>query len=909
MSWLSAAKARLHLLFAGRSAESRMDEEILFHVEMETNRLVRQEGLSQDEARRRALVAFGGTTRHKETLRDGRGLAWLGGFSLDMKLGARMLRKYPGLTIVGGLAMSFAIWVGAVVFQVMGLFMHPSLPLPGGDRIVEIANWDVEANKTESRSVRDFIAWREALSSVTDLGAYRNLTRNLITSDGDARSVVGAEVTATAFRIAPTPPLHGRTIVPADELPGAPPVVVLGYELWQLRFASDPGVIGRSVHLGNLSATVVGVMPEGFAFPVAHELWTQLQPDVLDQTPRGGPGITIFGRLAPGVSLEEAQAELTTLGRRAAAEFPATHARLEPRVAPYVEGIGSASLNNLAIMGSIYFFVLLLLVLVCSNVALLIFARAAAREGELVVRSALGADRSRIVMQLFAEALVLGGVAAVVALAMADFALRTWAVTFLKEEMGEIPFWYDLGLSPETVVYALAITALGAVIAGVLPALKITRGLGSQLRQASAGGGGVKFGGVWTVVIIAQVAVTVAFPSVIFIEQRELRRIKSYDIGFAAHEYLGVRLDLDAVPGSIGDTVQAKAAHGVRYAAALEELRQRVMAEPGVAGVTFVDRLPRMPHRASYFEVDGATAPNAPAVHEVHFAVIDPSYFEVLKTPMLAGRAFHPLDITRDSSPVAIVDQAFVDQVLRGRNAIGRRVRFSERPRSDGKPASVSSWHEIVGVAKELGMTHAADADRVSGIYFPVRMARGEPLHMVVHAQGNPLVLASRVREITAAVDPMLRLADLQRVDQVEDSILWLLRMWLRSSILLAAIAVLLSLAGIYAVLSFTVARRTREIGVRVALGASRLGLVAAIFRRPLIHVTLGVAAGGALIVFLAVLVSRGDGNLGDVSFSFNNLGLLLAYGALMLGVCLFACIVPTRRALKVEPTEALRAD
>ena len=849
------------------------------------------------------------------TLRDGRGLAWLGGFSLDMKLGLRMLRKYPGLTLIGGVAMAFAIWVGAVIFQVAGVFVNPSLPLPDGDRIVQVGNWNPERQVVDPRAVHDFLRWRGTLRSVTDLGAYRDVTRNLITSDGDTRAVTGAEVTATAFRIAPIPPLLGRVITAADELGNAPPVVVLGYEVWRSRFASSPAVIGRSVKLGDVDATIVGVMPKGFAFPVAHELWTQLRPDLLDRTPGGGPNITMFGRLAPGFSMDDAKAELATIGQRAAAEFPATHAKLQPRVGPYAEGLAGTSLNNLAIMGSIYFFALLLLVLVCSNVALLLFARAATREGELVVRSALGANRGRLVMQLFAEALVLGGVAAVVGLAAADYALRYWAADFVRANLTELPFWYNLGLAPATVAYALGLTLLAAVVAGVLPGMKITRGLGARLRQGSAGGGGVQFGGVWTLVIIAQVAVTVAFPSIIFIEQRELRRVESYDVGFAANEYLGVRLDMDAPAGAGADTLGAAAVRA-RYHAAIEELRRRVAAEPGVAGVTFVDRLPRMFHREGFVEVDGAGVQGESRLtrrigdvnlHEVSFARIDPSYFSVLQTPILSGRAFDNGDVTLDSR-VAIVDQAFVDQLLQGRNPVGRRVRFVEVPKRDGAPEE--PWLEIVGVVKDLGMTFVAHQHRAAGVYIPAKLAYG-PFYLTVHAPGDHMAVGTRVREIAASVDPMLRLSDMQRVDQVAEGMLWIIRMWLRVSVLLAAIAVLLSLAGIYAVLSFTVARRTREIGVRVALGASRQRLVISIFRRPLAHVTLGVAAGGTLILLLAVLLSQGDGGLGKVEggFSLANVSALLAYVAVMLGVCLLACVVPTRRALNVEPTEALRAE
>jgi hypothetical protein len=290
--------------------------------------------------------------------------------------------------------------------------------------------------------------------------------------------------------------------------------------------------------------------------------------------------------------------------------------------------------------------------------------------------------------------------------------------------------------------------------------------------------------------------------------------------------------------------------------------------------------------------------------------VIDPSYFEVLQTPILAGRAFDASDVGLDAR-VVIVDQAFVDQVLQGRNPINQRLRFSELRREGSEPEESEPWYEIVGVVKDLGMTFVAHQHRAAGVYLPADLSGGVPLYMVVHASGDPMSLGPRVREITAAVDPMLRISDLLRVDQVSDRLQWILRMWLRISVLLTAIALLLSLAGIYAVLSFTVARRTREIGVRVALGASRRRLVAAIFQRPLTHVVLGVLAGGILIGLGAFTLSKGDGGLGRVEggLSLTNVALLLAYAGLMLGVCLLACVVPTRRALNVEPIEALRAE
>ena len=841
---------------------------------------------------------------------------WLGGFSLDVKLGGRMLVKYPGLTIVGGLAMAFAICVGTVISQVLSLFLSPTLPLPAGDRIVHIRNWDAAANQSEPRALHDFIIWRGALRSVTELGAWRDVTRNLIVGAGDARPVEVAEITASAFRVADGAPLLGRALVAADEQPAAPPVAVIGYDVWRTRFGSDPDVLGRTVQLGTEPVTVVGVMSEGFAFPVSHDVWTPLRTGIPGQGPRSGPAITVFGMLAPGATLETAQAELTTLGRRAATEMPATHAHLQPRVASYATVLSSGLGEEGGVLFSIYGFAILLLVLVCGNVALLMFARAATRESELVMRSALGASRGRIVMQMFTEALVLGGVAAVVGLASADVALRTWGVEFLEVNLGRLPFWYDLRLSAQTVLFALALTLLGSAIAGVVPALKVTRGMGSRMKQAAAGAGGLQFGGVWTAVIVVQVAITVAFPAVVYLEQWEARHIQTFDAGFPTEEYLAVRIEMDApaVPGAGADA--ARAAQRASFASTIEELRRRVTVEPGVSGVTFVDRLPRTARPQYDIELSddtsvtgqapgGAGTDSRPPLREATVAGIEPSYFEVLGAPVLAGRAFTAADLAPNAN-AAIVDQGFVDQVLQGRNPIGRQVRFVPRG-NDAAARGSNPWLEVVGVVKELGMGAPTRQGRAAGFYVPSSPERFDTVYMMAHVRRDPMALGSKVREIAAAVSPTLRLSELQRLNEVTNGILWVVGLWIRVSIVMTAVALLLSLAGIYAVMSFIVARRTREIGVRVALGASRRGVVAAIFRRPLIQVGLGILAGAALIAAAGSVETEMPGLNGDLSL--RGVVLIAAYAGLMLGVCLLACIVPTRRALSVEPTVALRMD
>lgn len=833
----------------------------------------------------------------------------LSGLSLDFKLAARMLVKYPGLTIIGGLAMAFAIWAGSVSFELLAMMLDPSLPLPRGDRIVQLRNWDASANAQEKRALHDFAQWRTQLRSVTDVGAYRDVRRNLRGSDGEMRPVDLAEISASGFRVASGQPLMGRVLLPSDEQPGAPPVVVLGHDIWQTRFGGAATIVGQSVQVDDAFPTVVGVMPAGFEFPIAHDLWMPLPADLLGAQPREGPAITVFGRLAPDVSLDEAQAELTTLGARAAAAYPRTHEHLRPQVAAYTTVVFEPNPSDRVAVFAIYLFVIMLLVLICSNVAMLLFARAATRENELVVRSALGATRGRIVAQLFAEALVLGAVAAIVGLAAAGLVLGRWGGAFLELNMGRLPFWYDPGLSPATVVAALGLTVLAAAIAGVLPALRITRGLGGRLREATPGAGGPRFGGVWTVVIVTQVAFTVAFPVVAFVEQQELSRIRSYDPGFPAAEYLSVRLDADGM-GAYAQDPDTTAAARERFAMTLEAVRQRIASDPAVAGVTFVDRLPRDYHPEYRIEVEGMSMADAASAQEpdeppeVSMAGIDPSYFDVLGAPILAGRAFHSGDA--QSGNTIIVDQGFVDVILKGRNPLGRRIRYVSY---DDEPGPPPPWLEIVGVVKELGMGFAVSRQRAAGVYSAIPVERLSPLQMVVHTRGDPMAAAPRIRQLAASVDPRLRLTEVQRLDEVTSPLLWILNLWLRITAVLMAIALLLSLAGIYAVLSFTVARRTREIGIRVALGASRRGVVTAIFRRPLTQVAIGVAAGAVLIALMSLVDLGGDGGMTGGGMSPRQVVLLIGYAAFMMGVCMLACIVPTRRALGVEPGVALRAE
>src|SRR5688572_19358941 len=372
--------------------------------------------------------------------------------ALDFKVGFRMLKRYPGLTVVGTIAIAVAIALGTIYFEAVDKFQNPRLPVAGGDRVVSIRNWDVNQFTEERRALHDFGIWSKELRSVESLGAAITFERNLDTDDGQIETIRGADVTANAFRIMVTAPLMRRMLTERDQGMSEPPVVVLSHALWTSRFASDPAVVGKTVKLGTVNATVVGVMPPGYAFPVNERIWAPLRVDVAAQPPREGPRVSVFGRLAPGASIDDARAELAVIGARMSASSPTTHQHLRPRVTTYAKPLNEGGQmlmirNVMYIVNTIF---LLLLAIICTNVATLVFARTATRSWEITVRSALGASRARIIGQLFTEALVLAGIGTVVGLLLAKAGMRYGLAMFNAQD--GLPFWIDAGLSWRTIL-------------------------------------------------------------------------------------------------------------------------------------------------------------------------------------------------------------------------------------------------------------------------------------------------------------------------------------------------------------------------------------------------------------------------------------------------------------------------
>ena len=861
--------------------EGDMRDEMRFHLEMEAERLARGEGLDPGEARRRAYVHFGGVEKYKEEGRDARGLQWIDSVSLDARLGLRMLAKHRGLTLVGGIAMAVAIAIGATTFEVIGSLLRSELPFAGGERVVAVRYVASGAGGADDRVLHAFAAWRGQLTTIEQLTAYRTVPQNLVIANGAPESVGVAEITASAFAIAQTAPVLGRYLLPSDEAETAPPVLVIGHDVWRTRFAADPGVVGRTVSLGGTPTTVVGVMPEGFGFPVNHRLWAPLRLNPSNYQPWRGPELDLFGRLAPGATIEQAEAELAATGRPVADAHPERPERLQPVATPFTrENLQTAGPAYVWLLRAGQFLVGALSVIVAVNLAILVYARTVTRLGEIAVRTALGASRRRILSQLFVEALTLTLLGAAAGLMLAKAALGH----IERLNNGAFPFWIRWDLTLSTVAYALALAVVAALIMGVLPGLKVTGARLSANLQELNGRTGTRLGSAWTTLIVAQMAIAVALlPAALFITWHVVR-IELTGRSVAVDRIVVANLTLSDEAGAAG------ASFAERQRAVMSRLRE----SPGVAAVTFSSAVPGLgPDRR--IEFDPAARPREAGAVDVATFRVAPDLLAIYATRMLAGRQFDARDTSR--STAAIVNRTFAELLEQPNNALG--VRFREPgARTPGGP----EWYEVVGVVDDFpGLPRVPGSEGEPSIYLPAAPGDFDPAVLSVRFDGGiPPDLAERFRLAAAGVDPALQMQRIVPLSSFYEELrrVWHSMAWAVGIVTLSVL--LLSAAGVQALMSFTIAQRTREIGIRTALGAQPRHLLAGIFGRAMRQLALGVMVGAVLSVGVFIAAGVGPGTAA---------GLLLTVSAMMAVVALLAALGPARRSLRIETVEALRMD
>jgi predicted permease len=820
------------------------------------------------------------------------------GIGLDTKLGVRMLVKQPLITAVAVLALGLGLPASLTLIHGVDV-LYGELPVPDGDRVVGVRHYDVDDRDPLLSSVHDYERWME-LTSLESIGAVDSYAVNVNAEESGASPVPAARMTASSFTILRAVPLLGRVLDPSDEHVGAPDVVLLGEDLWSARFGRDPDIVGRSVRIGRTPHTVVGVMPAEFRFPHSHQVWLPFRARAVDFPVGTGPRVFVFGRLADGVSAEAAAVELAAFTERRAGDDPE---RFEHLVGEVVE-MSFLLLNDRdglwepdVVMVQTLIFALLLVV--CGNVGTLILARTASRSAEITIRNALGASRARILTQLFVEALVLAVTATGLGLLLANASASR--LLHVLRGSDALPYWADPTLTPRIVAIALGLAALCAVVAGVVPALSATRrAIQANLQSAASRSTSIPFGIGSSLLIVSEIVLSVGFLALGAAAVRSVLVNQAADLGFAPDRYVVGTLTVPE-PDPMDSPSAADSLAWARHVVETQRaLLTRLSEDPAVVAVAMGQSVPGMASPDRDVILESPPEGVEPVEWDIAIPRVDVSFFSGLDRPILAGRDFNAGDVegppgTRHTA--VIVNESFVRHVLGGRNAVGQRLRY-EQPWVEWGALDEEDWYEIVGVVGSFG-TDPRNPARADAIYHPLAPGEVNPIRYVVEVAGDPEAFVPRFRQIAASIDREAMavsgpLASQMRTEFRNSRSLFLLMLGL------AGAAFLLSATGLYALISFTVSQRTREIGIRTALGARATDIVVAVARRAALQVGIGLALG---IAWGWVLLTRTDFNIDK-----GNVPLTLALTAAVAGsVCVLACARPTLRGLRVQPTEALR--
>jgi len=799
---------------------------------------------------------------------------------------ARGLRRSPGFTLL--VVLVLAVGLGSTIFMfgaIKGFILEP-LPFPESNRIMHLETSNL-ARGEDSLEVHqlDYLDWREQQRSFTGLAAFYTGTVNLAGAGAERpERFDGAFITGNAFDVLKARAFLGRTLNDRDSRPGGPEVVLLSHATWMHRYNGDRGIVGRTIRVNAHDATVVGVMPEGFAFPINQDVWVPLRIDPATLEARdAGNTLEVFGRLRDGVTREQALADVDAITRHLADEYPETDKGLAAVVKPYTEEFVSQQTRSA--LYTMFAAVLLVLVMSCANTANLLLVRATRRGRELAVRSALGASRRRLVGRVLAESLLLSLAASAVAVVLADRG-GMWTMNVLRSGDATIPYWVDTATDSTVVLFAFGAALLTTMLAGLLPALRGTRvAVMESLKDGSGRTTGSRVGRLSRGLVMFEISLSCVLLVCAGLMLRSLVNLDQRDYGADTHGVLVGRMGLfeEQYP-----TPESRD----RF---FEQLTSKLAREPGVEQATVATSLPGMQEYYTKFAVTGEGDLDEQYEHGewMNWAATTPGYFDLLKIPLLRGRVYDQRD-RADTEPVAVVTRSFAEKAWPGGDAVGRQValNYSDDPKQ---------LRTVIGVVDDVHLSQADDQDR-GAIFLPMSQNPMRFATAAVRTAGDPLAFGSTMRATVQAQDPDTPVYWLRTLDY------WVAnggqtdRLVAVHFQIFGAIALLLAAVGMYGVLAYSVAQRTREIGVRRALGAGDGRILRNMARQTLWQLAIGLGVGLVLAAGFARLMA-GMLTEVDVLDPATYLGVL---GVLAL-VTAFAAAVPTWRALRVNPVEALR--
>jgi putative ABC transport system permease protein len=796
----------------------------------------------------------------------------------DLRYGARMLTRNPAFTLVAILALTLGIGATTAIFSVVNSVLLKPLPYPESERLVILSEWHPQIEGM-SIAYPNYQDWRAQNEVFEHLGVYRRQSYNL-TGSGEPERLTGGMMSAELFAALRVNALRGRVYTDDEDKPGATPVAVLSYALWQRRFGGDPGVLNQQLTLNDRSFTVIGIMPPDFQFPNRVEVWTPVGQSAKDPgwENRGNhPGLYGIGRLKPGVTIEQARANMEGIAVNLEKQYPDSNTGNRITLTPALEFfVGDARPALRVLLGV----VALVLLIACANVANLLLARATSRQKEMAIRTALGASRWRIVRQLLTESILLAFAGGALGLLLASWGVRL----IVAISPNSIPRSREIAVDNRVLVFTIAIAALTGILFGLVPALQASKpNLNETLKDAGRGSTGRRHV-LRNVLVVAEVTMTMMLLVMAGLMIRSFFRLQNVDPGFRLDNLLTFNLALP--PQKYPEEAQR-----INF---FEQTLARLRTLPGVETVGLSSGLPLGNNGwQTSFVVDGQPPPEPGKTPLTEAATASPDYFRALGIAILQGRNFTDAD-TKDSPRVALVDEEFARRYFDG-DAIGKRIR-------PGGNNPNNPLVEIVGIVRRVKMDGLKqDSDRVQS-YYPFRQLPGNSMTVTVKASGDPVALASSVREQVQAVDPNQPIASLNTMHQLRADSIAPDRLYLVLFTAFAGVALLLAVVGIYGVMSYSVTQRTHEIGIRMALGARPASVLGMVIRQGMMLTAAGLALGvGGALAAAQLMASLLFGVSAKDPLTFVAIPLLLA------GVALGACFVPARRATKVDPMVALR--
>jgi predicted permease len=876
--------ARIRAFCRARDLDRDFEEELQSHVAMLTEDNLRR-GMSPGAARRAALIRVGSAASLHDRHRDVRGLPALDALLHDVRFASRLLIKDRWFTAAVVVALALGVGVNTTVFTVINGWNLRDLPVDEPDRIMHLGTLDAQG-RTGGVSYLDFVDWRVGLRAFTGVAAYADTSMNLGVEGHPADHLGGSFVSANAFGVLRESPIVGRDFRPEDDQPGAAAVVIIGHQLWVERFGAEISVIGRTIRVNGAPATIIGVMPPGFLFPYLAEIWQPMaQMPALAAQPRDARAIGVFGRLAHGVTLAQARAELFAFTSAHAAQFPATNQGIHGTVTKFTDQyFGSITDGPPLILMITVGFVLLI---ACANAANLLLARAAARAPEISLRRALGASRGRIVRQLFVESLLLAAFAGVFGLLLAWPLTR--AIAAETSDFG-LPYWARITFDGRVFTFVAGICVATALVFGSAPAWTLSRAataeqLQDAARRTSEGPRSRRW---MSGLLVGEIALSVILLASAGLLIRSARALYAADQAIDVSNVVTARVSLP--PDKYGTPQKRMAFY--------EQLESRLASIPSVASAAMGTALPFIGATRRDVALDNDLEATAARTRSVLTLAIGRRYFETLGLSLQRGRSFD----ARDGLPgedTAIVNERFVTMYLPGQEAIGRRIRLID---SSGPAATPSARFTIVGVAPSVRHSPATGARPV--VYLPWRARPVATMQVMLRGGGNTAVPMSLLREEVRSLDADVPLYNISTLERLSQQSRWTQRAVSSLLGLFAAIATLLSAMGLYAVVTYSISRRTSEIGLRMALGAQRLQIAWLFLRGTLVQVGLGLVlgvAGAAAMgqVLRGVLVQTSALD----PFTFASVVMLLAAVAAIAGAA------PTWRASALDPAVALRRD